>query len=120
MRCGVHPRPPIWGEVASLAVCCRYGPFGELIRATGPMAKANPFRFSTKYQDDETDLLYYGYRYYKPSTGDWLSHDPIDEPGFALLQGSGTSNDDAVEYDLEDLDSDGDPADSDGNYSGAR
>jgi hypothetical protein len=26
------------------------------------MAKANPFRFSTKYQDDETDLFYYGYR----------------------------------------------------------
>jgi hypothetical protein len=40
-----------------------YGPFGELLRATGPMAKANPFRFSTKYQDDETDLLYYGYHY---------------------------------------------------------
>jgi len=40
-----------------------YGPFGEVIRATGPMAKANPFRFSSKYQDDETDLLYYGYRY---------------------------------------------------------
>ena len=34
-----------------------YGPFGEFIRATGPMAKANPFRFSTKYQDDETDLV---------------------------------------------------------------
>jgi hypothetical protein len=32
----------------------QYGPFGELLRATGPMAKANPFRFSTKYQDDET------------------------------------------------------------------
>jgi uncharacterized protein RhaS with RHS repeats len=45
------------------------GPFGELIRATGPMAKLNPFRFSTKYQDDETDFLYYGYRYYNPSTG---------------------------------------------------
>jgi RHS repeat-associated protein len=34
------------------------------------MAKVNPFRFSTKYQDDETDLLYYGHRYYKASTGD--------------------------------------------------
>ncbi len=38
-----------------------YGPFGEVVRATGPMAKLNPFRFSTKYRDDETDLLYYGY-----------------------------------------------------------
>jgi RHS repeat-associated protein len=46
-----------------------YGPFGEVIRATGPMAKANPFRFSTKYQDDETDLAHYGYRYYSASTG---------------------------------------------------
>ncbi len=62
-----------------------YGPFGELIRATGPVAKLNPFRFSTKYQDDETDLVYYGYRYYNASTGRWLSRDPIEEPGFILL-----------------------------------
>ncbi|MGA2248429.1 MAG: RHS repeat-associated core domain-containing protein [Verrucomicrobiota bacterium] len=57
------------------------GPFGEVIRATGPMAKANPIRFSTKYQDDESDLLYYGYRYYKPSTGTWLNRDPKGEDG---------------------------------------
>ncbi len=25
-----------------------YGPFGEVIRATGPMAKANPFRKRVK------------------------------------------------------------------------
>ncbi len=58
-----------------------YGPFGEVIRATGPMAKANPFRFSTKYQDDETDLLYYGYRYCKSSTGGWPNRDPLGEQG---------------------------------------
>ena len=58
-----------------------YGPFGEVIRATGPMAKANPFRFSTKYQDDETDLLYYGYRFYSASMGRWLNTDPIEEQG---------------------------------------
>ncbi len=55
-----------------------YGPFGEVIRATGPMAKANPFRFSTKYQDDESDFVYYGYRSYNPSTGRWLSRDQIE------------------------------------------
>jgi RHS repeat-associated protein len=60
--------------------CCE-GPFGEVIRATGPMAKANPFRFSTKYQDDETDLLYYGYRYYNTTAGRWISRDPIAERG---------------------------------------
>ena len=58
------------------------GPFGEVIRATGPMAKANPFRFCTKYQDDESDLLYYTFRYYNASTGRWLSRDPIEEKGF--------------------------------------
>ncbi|HOC58217.1 MAG TPA: RHS repeat-associated core domain-containing protein [Verrucomicrobiota bacterium] len=63
----------------------KYGPFGEVIRATGPLAKANPFRFSTKYQDDETDLLYYGYRYYSASTGRWISRDPINELGHCVL-----------------------------------
>jgi RHS repeat-associated protein len=63
---------------------CFEGPFGEVIRATGPMAKANPFRFSTKYQDEETDLLYYDYRYYSASTGRWLSRDPIQERAFQI------------------------------------
>ena len=58
-----------------------YGPFGEPLRATGAMAKGNPFRFSTKYTDDETGLVYYGYRYHNPTTGRWLSRDPIQEKG---------------------------------------
>jgi RHS repeat-associated protein len=65
-----------------------YGPFGELIRLSGPMAKLNPLRFSTKYDDDETDFLYYGYRYYNPSTGRWLSRDPIEEKGFQVYSRS--------------------------------
>jgi RHS repeat-associated protein len=32
-----------------------------------------------KYLDDETDLVYYGYRYYNPTGGRWLSRDPIGE-----------------------------------------
>ena len=62
-----------------------YGPFGELLRATGPMSKANPLRFSTKYQDDETDLLYYGYRYYNASVGRWIGRDPLGEGAGANL-----------------------------------
>jgi RHS repeat-associated protein len=45
------------------------------------MAKANPFRFSTKYQDDETDWVYYGYRCYNSSIGRFISEDPIGEHG---------------------------------------
>jgi RHS repeat-associated protein len=77
-----------------------YGPFGELIRATGPMAKANPFRFSTKYQDDETDLLYYGYRYYNPSTGRWINRDPLQEKAsrhlYCFLSNRGLNGVDAL------------------------
>ena len=58
-----------------------YSPFGQLIRSTGVMAKNNPFRFSTKYWDDETDLVYYGYRYYSPSLGRWINRDPSEEDG---------------------------------------
>lgn len=62
-----------------------YGPFGELIRKTGTFSASNPFRFSTKFQDDESDLIYYGYRYYSPGTGRWLTRDPIEEKGGASL-----------------------------------
>jgi RHS repeat-associated protein len=65
----------------AVAANYEYGPFGELIRATGPLAFANPFLFSTKFYDWETGLYYYGYRYYNPSTGRWLSRDPIEERG---------------------------------------
>jgi RHS repeat-associated protein len=44
------------------------------------LAAHNPVCSSTK-QDEETDLLYYGYRYYNASTGRWLSRDPIEEAG---------------------------------------
>jgi RHS repeat-associated protein len=62
-----------------------YGPFGELIRCSGIAAKTNPFRFSTKYQDDETGFLYYGHRYYDSITGRWLNRDPIGENGFEAI-----------------------------------
>jgi len=58
-----------------------YGPFGELLRQSGDYAMLNPYRFSTKYTDDETGLLDYGLRYYDPATGRWLNRDPIAEEG---------------------------------------
>jgi RHS repeat-associated protein len=68
---------------ASGAMVARYeyGPFGELLRATGPLAFVNPFRFSTKFCDDEAGFYYYGYRFYDPSTGRWPSRDPLQERG---------------------------------------
>ena len=64
-----------------------YAPFGELLRVSGEAAALNPFRFSTKYADSETGLLYYGYRYYSPSTGKWINRDPLEEEGGLNLHG---------------------------------
>ena len=58
-----------------------YSPFGEVIRSSGAYADANNFRFSTKYLDTETGFCYYGYRYYDPLSGRWLSKDPLQEEG---------------------------------------
>jgi RHS repeat-associated protein len=46
------------------------------------MAKANPFRFSTQYQDEETDLLMYAHRPYSASQGRFLSRDPLGDEAF--------------------------------------
>ena len=61
-----------------------YGPFGEVTAASGDLARGNPFRFSSKYWDDETGLGYWGYRYYSPGRGRWLLRDPIEEKGFLM------------------------------------
>jgi RHS repeat-associated protein len=57
------------------------------MKVTGSAAALNPFRFSTKYTDSETGLLYYGYRYYNPQTGRWPSRDPLEEQGGVNLHG---------------------------------
>jgi RHS repeat-associated protein len=83
----------VYSPDATIVGQYEYDAFGEVIRATGPLAKTNPFRSSTKYQDDETDLLYYGYRYYNPSTGRWLSRDPAGEDSGDINLYSFVSND---------------------------
>jgi RHS repeat-associated protein len=64
-----------------------YGPSG--FPAIGPMAKGNAIRGFNEHQADETDIRYYGFRYYNASTGKWLSRDPAEEQGFALSTARG-------------------------------
>jgi RHS repeat-associated protein len=70
---------------ASTAARYQYDPFGNTILAddadSSGTVSENPFRFSTKYTDDETELVYYGYRYYSPELGRWPSRDPAGEAG---------------------------------------
>jgi len=77
----------VFGSNGTLAAKYEYGPFGEVFCSVGDMAGVNPFQFSTKYTDTETDLVYYGYRYYSPALGRWFSRDPIEEQGGLNLYG---------------------------------
>ena len=56
-----------------------YDPYGNEISRQGAEAQSNPYRFSTKYTDDETGLLYYGFRFYSAELGRWISRDPLGE-----------------------------------------
>ncbi len=71
-----------------------YDPFGVPVMVanigsspSATAARALPFRFSTKYQDRETGLDYYGYRYYAAGLGRWINRDPIGEQGGVNLYG---------------------------------
>lgn len=75
------------GNTGLASAAYEYGPFGEPLRVTGPLAAANPFAFSTKFTDRESGYLYYGYNYYSPSLGRWLNRDRIEENGGLPLYG---------------------------------
>jgi RHS repeat-associated protein len=82
----------LYGDVGGstgLYAVYEYDPFGNTIRqnvtpAGNSLATTlgeNPFRFSTKFTDDESKLIYYGYRYYSAGLGRWVNRDPIAEGG---------------------------------------
>lgn len=77
---------------APLAAAYEYSPFGEILRADGPMAKTNPFRFSSKFTDDESALVYYGHRFFSPDLGRFINRDPSEETGGTNLYGFAGNN----------------------------
>ena len=86
-------------ETGEVVASYEYDAFGRTLSATGSMSSVFPFRFSTKYYDAETGLYYYGYRYYSPELGRWLTRDPIEEDGgdnlYAFCGNNGVSRIDA-------------------------
>jgi RHS repeat-associated protein len=58
-----------------------YAPFGKLIGVWGAKSDVCPFRFQSKYYDAETELYYFGYRYYNPASVKWITRDPLGEEG---------------------------------------
>ncbi|MCO5069475.1 MAG: hypothetical protein M9910_12470, partial [Kiritimatiellae bacterium] len=61
-----------------------YDPFGQVLEQTGPTPH---YQFSSKEYDTAAGLNYYGYRFYSPQLGRWLSRDPLEELGGFNLYG---------------------------------
>ncbi|MCC6321133.1 MAG: RHS repeat-associated core domain-containing protein [Phycisphaerales bacterium] len=79
----------------SVMASYEYGPFGELRAMNGVQGHRNPMRWSTKWTDAETGLVYYGYRYYAATVGRWLNRDRIGEsdgPALSTFIGNGAPN----------------------------
>jgi RHS repeat-associated protein len=56
-----------------------YFPFGETRVEEKSNTQRTPYLFTGKELDEETDLYYYGARYYDPRTSVWQNPDPILE-----------------------------------------
>lgn len=58
-----------------------YDPFGNTLSASGPLAEANLYRFSSKEFHPNSGLVYYLYRHYESGLQRWINRDPIHERG---------------------------------------
>lgn len=81
------PAYDLQGNVSKLVALSRkgesliyhYNSFGESTYESpkgSALAQCNPWQFSSKRQDPETGLIFFGRRYYDPQTGRWLTPDP--------------------------------------------
>jgi RHS repeat-associated protein len=59
----------------SIAATYVYDGYGQVVGSTGSLI--NPFRFTGREWDSETEHYYYRARYYNPEVGEFISEDPI-------------------------------------------
>ncbi|MGA7091116.1 MAG: RHS repeat-associated core domain-containing protein [Candidatus Acidiferrales bacterium] len=64
------------GGAGSLSATYAYDSFGKLTASSGSLV--NPFHFTGRELDSEVNLYYFRARYYDPTTGRFISEDPID------------------------------------------
>jgi RHS repeat-associated protein len=64
---------------SSQAVAAKYlyDAFGNVLSASGLLAEANCYQFSSKEEDLNSGLVYYLYRFYDPNLQRWVNRDPI-------------------------------------------
>jgi len=68
-------RPALASGAAALAQTYTFDSFGKLTGSTGSLT--NPFRYTAREFDSETNLYYYRARYYDPQVGRFLSEDSV-------------------------------------------
>ena len=61
----------------SMQAAYQYGPFGEILEASGSEANDQRRLFNGKERDPDSGLSYYGYRYYDPLSLTWTRSDPL-------------------------------------------
>ena len=54
----------------------QYDPYGNLLSGSNQTKDQNPFRFSTKYHDNDLNLYNYGYRHYSPNNRQMANQRP--------------------------------------------
>jgi RHS repeat-associated protein len=64
-------------SAGTVAAAYAYDPFGVPLVTAGTLDQ--PMRFSTKRYDEGPGLYDYGYRFYSPRLGHWLTRDPLSE-----------------------------------------
>lgn len=83
----------------SVAARYEYDPYGQRVNAASAGELNQPFRFSTKYWDDETGLGYWGYRHYSPVLGRWANRDPLGyRGGHNLFSYSGNRPNGSIDF----------------------
>ena len=76
---GLGSTTSLSGSSGTLANTYSYDSFGNLTASTGTVR--NYFQYSGREFDPETGIDYYRTRYYDPTTGRFLSEDPVDFDG---------------------------------------
>jgi RHS repeat-associated protein len=64
-----------------------YNPYGGFYRSSQTGTNLDEFRYAGMFYLPEAELYFTRYRAYDPSTGRWLSRDPIEEDGGINLYG---------------------------------
>src|SRR3954471_22040558 len=66
----------LFNSSQTIAASYKYNPFGGTISSSGGTASANTYRFSSKEIHVNSDMYYYGDRFYDSNLQRWLNRDP--------------------------------------------